>query len=57
MVTYIYSSPTDDIVISGFIAFLLNQGDAWDIRCVKSDMNDYHQQHYARMDAKEALVQ
>lgn len=57
MVTYIYSSPTDDIVISGFIAFLLNQGDAWDIRCVKSDMNDYHQQYYARMDAKEALVQ
>ena len=57
MVTYIYSSPTGDIEISGFIAFLLHQGDAWDIRCVKSDMNDYHQQYYARMDAKEALVQ
>lgn len=43
--------------IYGFIAYLLLQGDAWDYRCAKADMQDYHHQQYARMDSREALIQ
>ncbi len=55
----IYTSTTDNqaITISGFIAFLLQQGEDWDYRCMEADIRDYHQQQYARMDAQEALIQ
>ena len=43
------------ITVRGFIAYLLSQGDDWDICCVEADIKEYHQQQYARMDAKEAL--
>lgn len=56
--TYTYISDTGEhITIHGFVASLLQQGEEWDIRQVEADMQDYHQQYYARMDAKEALVQ
>ena len=52
-----YTIPDKAITISGFVAFLLHQGQEWDMRCVEADMHDYHQQYYARMDAREALLQ
>lgn len=55
--TYSYRTLTDEITIRGFIASLLLQGDAWDIRCLKVDMYDYHQQQYTRMDPTIALRQ
>lgn len=45
------------VLIHGFIAFLLEQGDEWDYRCVEADIRDYHQQQYARMNGIEALKQ
>ena len=55
--TLTYTVQNEGITIYGFIAFLLRQGQDWDYRCVEADMLDYHQQHYARMDKKEALLQ
>ena len=48
-ITYLYHLPTADIPVTGFIAYLLQLGDAWDIRCLEADMHDYHAQQYARM--------
>lgn len=45
------------VLMYGFIAFLLKQGDEWDYRCVEADIRDYHQQQYARMNGIEALKQ
>ena len=56
-VTHHLTIDNQSAVISGFMAFLLRQGEQWDYRCVEADMRDYHQQHYARMDAREALIQ
>lgn len=56
-ITYIYTSHNQQATIYGFIAYLLLQGDAWDYRCAKADMQDYHHQQYARMDSREALIQ
>lgn len=53
----IYAYGDQQISIHGFIASLLLQGEDWDVRCVESDANDYHQLHYSRMDAKLALKQ
>ena len=55
--TYTYHTTDYSIPIHGFIASLLLQGEEWDIRCAESDAYDYHQAHYARMDAKSALEQ
>ena len=55
--TLTYTVHNEGITIYGFIAFLLQQGQDWDYRCVEADMQDYHQQYYARMDKKEALLQ
>ena len=55
--TYTYHTPTEDITITGFIAYLLQQGDAWDIRCLEADARDYHAQQYARMHPTVALQQ
>lgn len=52
-----YTIPDKAITISGFVAFLLHQGQEWDMRCVEADMHDYQQLYYARMDAREALLQ
>ena len=57
VVTYTYQTTDHSITIHGFIASLLMQGEDWDIRCIESDAYDYHQAHYARMDAKAALEQ
>ena len=48
---------SDAILVKGFIASLLQQGDDWDIRCLQADMSDYHQQQYSRMDPTIALEQ
>ena len=55
--THTYSFNNQEATVYGFIASLLQQGDAWDYRCIEADMQDYHQQHYARMDSREALIQ
>lgn len=56
--TYTYISDSGEhITINGFVASLLQQGKEWDIRQVEADIEDYHQLYYARMDAKEALLQ
>lgn len=34
-ITYLYHLPTADIPVTGFIAYLLQLGDAWDIRCLE----------------------
>lgn len=52
-----YTIPHTDTTVHGFIASLLQQGDGWDVRCVEADVRDYHQAHYARMYAREALRQ
>ena len=52
-----YTPQNEEVTISGFIAFLLQQGEGWDYRCMEADMHDYHQQQYARMDPKAALQQ
>lgn len=57
VVIYTYHTTDLQIPIHGFIASLLLQADAWDIRCVESDTFDYHQLHYSRMDATSALKQ
>lgn len=57
IITYTYHYTDQSILIHGFIASLLLQGEEWDIRCVESDARDYHQQYYSRMDAKSALAQ
>lgn len=56
-ITYLYHLPTADIPVTGFIAYLLQLGDAWDIRCLEADMHDYHAQQYARMNPIIALQQ
>ena len=56
-ITYLYHLPTADIPVTGFIAYLLQLGDAWDIRCLEADMYDYHAQQYARMNPTIALQQ
>lgn len=55
--TYTYQLQDQTIAIQGFIAALLEQGEKWDLRCIEADMQDYHQEHYARMDSIEALKQ
>lgn len=55
--TYTYHTPTEDITITGFIAYLLQQGDAWDMRCLEADAREYHAQQYARMHPTIALRQ
>lgn len=55
--TYTYQIQDQAIAIQGFIAALLEQGEKWDLRCIEADMQDYHQEHYARMDSIEALKQ
>ena len=55
--TYIYHAPTEDVPVVGFLAFLLQQGEAWDIRCLEADARDYHAQQYARMHPTVALQQ
>ena len=55
--TYIYHMGSDALLVKGFIASLLQQGDDWDIRCLQADMSDYHQQQYSRMDPTIALEQ
>ena len=57
MSTRIPTYPYGDQSIHGFIASLLLQGEDWDIRCIESDICDYHKQHYSRMDATSALEQ
>lgn len=52
-----YTPQNEEVTIYGFIAFLLQQGEDWDYRCMEADIRDYHQQQYARMDAREALIQ
>ncbi len=54
---FTYTPQNEEVTISGFMAFLLLQGQEWDYRCVEADIHDYHQQQYARMDAREALIQ
>ena len=54
---FTYTPQNEGVTISGFMAFLLLQGQEWDYRCVETDIHDYHQQQYARMDAREALIQ
>ena len=55
--TFTYTDHGKEITISGFIAFLLQQGQQWDYRCMEADVKDYHQATYARMDEREALRQ
>ena len=52
-----YHTGSDAILVKGFIASLLQQGDDWDIRCLQADMSDYHQQQYSRVDPTIALEQ
>lgn len=47
--TFIYHAPAEDIPVFGFIAYLLQQGEAWDMRCLEADAKEYHAQQYARM--------
>lgn len=56
-ITYTHIIHNEEITIFGFVAFLLQQGEDWDYRCMEADIRDYHQQQYARMDAREALIQ
>lgn len=56
-VTFIYQTPSEDIPIVGFLAYLLQQGEAWDVRCLEADAKDYHAQQYARMHPTIALRQ
>lgn len=53
--TFSYQTQYSVIAIRGFIAYLLSQGDDWDICCVEADIREYQQLQYARMDAREAL--
>ena len=55
--TFIHHTATEDITITGFIAYLLQQGEGWDIRCLEADARDYHAQQYARMHPTIALQQ
>ena len=55
--TFTYITQNEEVTISGFMAFLLLLGKDWDYRCMEADIHDYHQQQYARMDAREALIQ
>ena len=55
--TYIYHTPTEDVTITGFIAYLLQQGDAWDMRCLEADAREYHALQYTRMHPTIALKQ
>lgn len=54
---YRFASSDGEVVIKGFIASLLEQGEDWDIRCVNADMQAYHTAYYARMNARDALKQ
>ena len=54
---FTHTPQNEEVTISGFLAFLLLQGQEWDYRCVEADIHDYHLQQYARMDAREALIQ
>ena len=55
--TFTYHTATEDITITGFIAYLLGKGDEWDIRCLEADARDYHTEQYARMHPTIALQQ
>jgi hypothetical protein len=55
--TFTYTTQNEEVTISGFMAFLLLQGQDWDYRCMEADIRDYHQQQYARMDLSAALQQ
>ena len=55
--TFIYHAPAEDIPVFGFIAYLLQQGEAWDMRCLEADAKEYHAQQYARMHPTIALRQ
>lgn len=54
-ITYHYTAADGEITIRGFIAYLLGQGENWDIACVEADIKEYYALQYARMDAIEAL--
>lgn len=53
--TFNYQTQNTVIAIHGFIAYLLSQGEDWDICCVEADIKEYQAMQYARMDSKEAL--
>lgn len=55
--TFIYPTPNGDVTIHGFLAFLLQQGEDWDFRCLEADARDYHAQQYARIHPTIALQQ
>ena len=52
-----YTPQNEEVTLSGFIAFLLQQGEDWDYRCTEADIRDYHQLQYARMALGAALQQ
>ena len=55
--TFTYHTASEDIIITGFIAYLLQLGGEWDMRCLEADARDYHTQQYARMHPTIALQQ
>ena len=56
-VEYTYQLNGQQVQIYGFVAWLLQKGDDWDIRCLAADMLDYQVQQYARMDLRVALLE
>lgn len=56
-VVFIYHTPTEDVTFLGFIAYLLHMGEAWDVRCLQADIQDYHAQQYTRVHPTIALRQ
>ena len=56
-VEYTYQLEGQQVHIYGFVAWLLQKGDDWDIRCLAADMQDYQEQQYARMDWTIALLE
>ena len=56
-VEYTYQLNGQQVHIYGFVAWLLQKGDDWDIRCLAADMLDYQEQQYARMDGTIALLE
>ena len=39
-ITYHYTAADGEITIRGFIAYLLGQGENWDIACVEADIKE-----------------
>lgn len=54
---YTYQVDGQPRQVYGFVAWLLQKGDDWDIRCLAADMYDYQEQQYARMDQTIALLE